>query len=248
MELAKNNTISLRIEGKKITSDKFSDGINNFYGFINEVAFKVFGERHPIKWIVTVGRGSFTLNNSPELVKDLDMKKQEEFFSEIQSGINILEKETTYPKSFNDSALVYLRHLASLPDKENGVTKVDIIIDNKKNTLNKHIITNVDTLINVYGKAMSSITGKLYTITETGGRHVVVYNDRTLKAVYCYFKSDELLQYALKAFGKRVYVYGTISYDSGGKPKSIQVKKIMKFKDESELPHIFKTSGIIKGV
>ncbi|GAI52309.1 unnamed protein product, partial [marine sediment metagenome] len=210
--MAKNNSISLRLEGDKITSDNFSESIHAFYEFVNEVAFKVFGRRHPIKWIVNVDKGSIALKNRPELAKDLDIAKQDEFFVSIQNGIDILGKEAKYPTHFNDTAMENLKYLASLPNKKDGLTKIDIIIDDRKNTLTQHIIANVDTLINVYNEAMSSITGRLYTITERGRRHIVVYNDRTLKAVYCYIKSDELLQYALKAFGKRVYVYGLVSY------------------------------------
>ena len=243
--MAKNNSISLKIEGDKITSDKFSDSIEAFYGFVDEIAFQVFDKRHPIKWIVSVGKGSIALKNKPELISNLDIKKQDEYFNLIQNGIDTLEKEAKYPTSFNDIALGYLKDLALLPNKQNGVTKIDIIIDNKENTLTQNIITNVDALLNVYPKAMSSITGRLSTISERGSFRIVVYDDRTLKAVNCYI-DEELLENVLSAFGKRVYVYGFVSYDSYGKPKSIRVKKMNKFKDENELPDIFKTCGILE--
>ena len=246
VKLAKNNLISLRIHGKKITSDKFSDSIYNFYGFINEVASEVFGVKNPIKWIVSVGKGSIDLLNKPELTKDLDIKKQDKVFSEIQIGIPILEKESKYPSSFNDKAMEHLKKLALLPNIQNGVEKVDIIVNDEKHILTKHIAANVESLLYAYPEAMSSITGRLSTLTEKRGLRIFVYDDRTGKSVDCII-DKEFLKDAIDAFGKRVYVYGTVSYYSNGRPKSIEVKKITKFKDGNELPHIFKTSGILKG-
>ncbi len=246
IKLANNNLISLRIQGKKITSDKFYDSIYNFYGFINEVASEVFGSKNPIKWIVSVNKGSIDLLHKPDLTKKLDPKKQEKVFSEIQIGIPTLERESKHPSSFTDKAMEHLKRLALLPNTQNGVEEVDIIVNDEKHILTKHIVANVESLLSVYAKAMSSITGRLSTLTEKRGLRVYVWDDRTGNSVDCII-DEEFLKDAKDAFGKRVYVYGVVSYYSNGRPKSIKVKKITKFKDESELPHIFKTSGILKG-
>lgn len=234
MELAKNNSISLRLEGDKITSDKFSDGLRTFYKFVDEVAFKIFGKKHPIKWIVSVNKGSIDIKNKPELVNGFDEAKQNEYFSVIQRDIDILEKKVEYPTSFNDKALGYLKELAMIPDRKNGIARIDIIIDEKKNTLTPKIITNIDALLNVFPKAISSVTGRLSTLTERQGFKIVVYDDRTQNAVDC-FINEEFLKNALELFGKRVYVYGLVNYDSRGRPKNIAVKKLEKFGDEQRV-------------
>lgn len=226
------NTITLKLDGDKITSDKFSNGIDIFYKLVNEVAFLVFGRRHPIKWIVGVEKGSVAIKNKPEIAEDLDYTKNYEFFSSLQTGINTLGKEAKYPNFFNDAALGYLKELATIPNQQNGVTKIDIIIDEKESTLTPNIITNIDILLNVYPRAMGSITGKLLTLKGKWGLEVTIYDDRTQNAVNCDMNDGEFLEKALKLFGKRVYAYGLVKYDSRGKIQSMKIKKLEKFGNE----------------
>jgi len=247
-ELVKNNSISLRLEGDKITSDKFSDGIYNFYGFINEVASEVFGVKNPIKWIVNVGKGSIDLLNKPELAKDLDIKKQDKVFNEIQAGIPILEKETKHPSSFNDRALEHLKKLALLPNIQNGIERVDIIVNDEKYILTQHTAANVDAILTKYPVSLGSIEGRLSTLSERGGIKVYVYNAITDKPVICHSDREDFLKEALMAFGKRVYVYGVVYYNTSGRAKSITVKKLLILEDESELPDILKSYGILEGM
>lgn len=82
-----------------------------------------------------------------------------------------------------------------------------------------------DTLLGVHTKAMGSIEGRLQSITERSGLRVSVYDSLTDKAIHCYI-NDDLMQEAMKAFGKRVNVFGMISYDKAGNPKRIKVEEM----------------------
>lgn len=224
------NSITLKISGNKITSDKFSNGIDSFYKLVDEVAFSVFGKRHPIKWIVDVEKGSLKVKNKPELDDDLDIEKSPIFFNSFPDGIQVLEKEKKYPKYFNDNALGFLKDLILIQNKQNGVDKINIVVDEKEITLVPSLVSNIDALLNIYPKAMSSITGKLLTVSGKYGFKVTIYDDRTQNAVDCTLEK-EFEDMALKLFEKRVYAYGFVDYDSRGHIKDMKIKKLEKFGD-----------------
>ena len=245
-KLKKQNSIILKLQGERITSDKLKVGIGAFYGFVNEIASQIYGVKNPIKWIVRVKEGSIILVNEPDLLENLDIQKQDKVFDFIQKGINVLEKEAQYPPFFNDKALEYLQNLATLPsDSGNGLDSIDITIDDKKHTLTPIIAANVDRILGVYSKALGSIEGRLQTISERGSTKFIVYDALTDKGIFCYI-TGELIEDALNAFGKRVYIYGMINNDNRGNPRSIKVEEMKIFNEK--IPTAFEVCGILGGL
>lgn len=240
--------ITLKLEGDRINSDKLRNSINSFYGFVDEIASQVFGKRKPINWIVKVKKGSIDLINEAEVTKELDQSMQDKVFNLIGDGINILNGEAKIPPDYNERALIYLQDLASIPDiHRNGLERIDILIDEKKYTLSKHIAANVDTLLGVKNKAFGSIEGTLHTLSDRRGKIFVVYDSLNDKGIRCTIDDDEIMDKAVIAFGKRVYVYGIISYDKIGNPKSIKAEEIKVFKDSKDLPTAIDVCGILGG-
>jgi hypothetical protein len=241
----KHKVISLKLEGDKITSDKLRSSIGNFYGFVDEVASEISGRKKPIKWIVRVKKGSIILANEPEIAENLNPAITDRIFESIKIGIESLEKVAHRPLSFSDRALEYLQGLAAIPKgRSNGLTGIHISIDRKPHKLTSHVIANVDSILGVYSKALGSIEGKLQTISERGGYKFIVYDSLSDKPVRCDIDEDLILE-ATRAFGKRIYVYGVISYDKNGVPKSIRVQEFKVFKERETLPSAFEVCGIL---
>jgi hypothetical protein len=240
--------ITLKLEGDKISADKLRGSISSFYGFVEEIASQVFNRKNPINWIVRVKEGSIELVNEAELIEKLDQKLQDKVFSLIGDGIDILNKEAKIPSNYNERALMYLQDLASIPDMhKNGLEHIDIFIDKERYPLSYHVVANVDALLGVKFKAFGSIEGRLQTISERGSRRFIVYDSLTDRGVRCNIEYDEIMHEAAEAFGRRVYVYGSISYDSFGDPKSIKVEELRVFKENQELPTASEVCGILKG-
>lgn len=240
--------ITLKLEGDRINADKLKSSINSFYGFVDEIASQVFSRRKPIKWIVKVKEGSIELINEAELGEKLDQNLQNKVFSLIGDGIAILNKEAKIPSNYNDRALLYLQNLASIPDiHKNGLERIDILIDEERYTLSQHVAENVDTLLGVKYRSFGSIEGMLQTISERGSKRFMVYDSLTDGRVRCNIDDDEIMHKATEAFAKRVYVYGAISYDSMGNPKSIKAEELRVFKDNQDLPTADDVCGIIRG-
>jgi hypothetical protein len=62
----------------------------------------------------------------------------------------------------------------------------------------------------------------------------------------CVF-NDGLEDTASRVYGKRVYLFGRITYDSDGRPVNIHVQEIDVFPDEKDLPTFAEVQGILKG-
>jgi hypothetical protein len=246
MEKAKKyRTISLRIKGEKITADKLRSSIGAFYALIDEIASEVSGQRKPIKWIVSVRKGSINLINEPEIVRDLSPKVTDEIFASIKRGIPSLEKNAIRPAHFSDRALEYLQDLASIPkERTNGLEAISIKVETKSYKITPHVIANVDSILGVYSKSFGSIEGRLSTLSERGSLKFIVYDSLTDKPIRCDI-TEELFIEATKAIRNRVYVYGLISYDKNGIPKSIRVQELKTFRDRIELPSAFDVCGIL---
>jgi len=242
----KHRTITLKLEGEKITSDKLRNSIGAFYGFVDEVASEISGRRKPIRWIVRVRKGCIVLVNEPEIVGQLSPKVTTTIFETIEKGIDSLEREAQRPNFFSDRALEYLQELASIPKVRgtNGLTGIRISVDRKPHNLTTHTVANVDSLLGVYSQAFGSIEGKLSTLSERGGFKFIVYDSLTDKPIRCIITEEMILE-ATRAFGKRVYVFGMINYDKYGVPKSIKVQELKMFEEEKKLPTAFEICGIL---
>lgn len=238
------NKIELILHGDKITADKLRKSISAFYNFVDEVAFQVIGKRKPIRWIVSVEGGSIVLANQPE-IDQLSPNVLDDYYNFLNTGIEDLNKTHERPQYFSDQALEYIQELASLPKREDGLNKVDIIINRKPHNLTHHIVANVDSILAIYGKSLGSIEGRLSTISERGELKIVVYEKLTDKAVRCHI-SEDMLEKVTVAFRKRVYVFGLIHYGKDKLPKSINVEEIKILPDKDSIPTASDVYGILR--
>jgi len=242
----KYRMVTLNIKGDRITAEKLRNSIGAFYGFIDEIASEVSGQRRPIRWIVRVRKGSIVLINEPEIIRELSPNVTETIFESIKRGVDSLGKEAVRPAYFSDRALEFLQNLASIPkERSNGLEAISITVETKSYKLTPHVIANVDSILGVYSKALGSVEGRLSTLSERGGLKIIVYDSLSDKPVRCDI-TEELLSEATKAFGNRVYVYGLISYDKNGIAKSIRVQELKTFREREKLPSAFEICGILE--
>ena len=240
----KYRMVTLNIKGDRISAEKLRNSIGAFYGFIDEVASEVSGQRKPIRWIVRVRKGSIVLINEPEIIRELSPNVTETIFESIKRGVDSLGKEAVRPAYFSDRALEFLQDLASIPkERTNGLEAISITVETKSYKLTPNVIANVDSILGVYSKALGSVEGRLSTLSERGGLKIIVYDSLSDKPIRCDIM-EELLFEATKAFGKRVYVYGLISYEKNGNPKSIRVQELKMFEKE-KLPSAYEICGIL---
>lgn len=243
-----NNTIALALKGENITSDKLRDSISAFYDFVTEISAQVSGMREPVKWIVTVRHGSVILLNNP-VVKEENIDIIEKTVDALHYGITNLENKTERPAYFTDKALELLQNLVSVSSAgSDELTEINIAINRGFHVLTRRATANIDTILGLRYKSLGSVEGTLQTISERGGLKFTIYDSLDDRPVRCYIPENlrcEALDVAAKAFGQRIYVFGMISYDQYGTPKTIQVRKLRLFRKKEDIPSAEQICGIL---
>lgn len=241
------NTITLEIEGAKITPEKFTKSIKAFFDFINEVSSDIGGKKKPIEWFVKVESGSIRIQAVPDPVS----APERIIFSTMQTikdGIDILSLQATKPPHFSDTALSRLDDLATLVNGQNtDLDYVKIYVNNDRKDISRRIGANIDQIMGYASKSYGSIEGTLDTVSKRKRFHTVISDPLTNKPVRCYFGNLDMPQAdVLAMFGKRVSVYGLIKYRKDGFPISINVEDVRLFKSEKDLPSARDVLGILR--
>lgn len=245
--MAKGHTskkLTLKIDGQRITADRFLKAISSFIAVINDVSETVTQERSAFRWIVTVESGSAIVHFRPE-----PYRAQAEFvplsMKAINDGFNMLEKRAERPRFWSDNALRKAKDLSEVLEvSERALDHVSVKLDSLQHNITRKISAHVDALIGSEYKSLGTIEGRLRTVTEAGGVHFVVQDPVTHNSVRCNIGEDDVERY-LAAFRKRVAVYGEIRYRKDGEPISIAVHDFRVLRESHELPKAKDVKGIL---
>jgi hypothetical protein len=236
-------TVSLKLEGERITAHKFRRSISDFYSLLDEITNEISGQRNTIQWFVSVKESSIHLISQAEPIH-VNETIVDMVINALNEGLEILEERSIKPKYFTDYALEYVEDMAYLPSREDGLNRISIIVENTTHIITPHTIANISSILELQTKAIGSIEGKLLTLTRRGGSKFVVYDSLTDRPIRCYIP-DEMMPIAISGFDQRVYVFGLISYGKDHMPKSIKVEDIKIFPSKEELPTAFEICGIL---
>jgi hypothetical protein len=102
---------------------------------------------------------------------------------------------------------------------------------------------HMEQLVTVRHHALGSVEGVIETISIHGGKHFVVYDSRTNKAIACRFDDDEWLRMAAQHLGRRVAVLGTVHSNAKGEPVRVDAQSLRVFRTQDELPTAASLTG-----
>lgn len=243
---AKNNpyTLTLKLDGNEVTAEKFVKSVSAFVSIIKDVTESLSGEKNSIKWIVTVETGSTLVHFTPKAVK-VNPTVVQSTIRAVTNGFREIEETAGRPSYWPDSALKSAKEIASVyTPEENALGTIRIIADdNTYSTITKSTSTNVDTLVGTEKRAFGTVEGRLRTVTESGGIHVVVQDALTHANVRCFLEEQDT-EHFLAAFRKRVSVFGEIRYGRDGVPISIKASDLRVMREADKLPTIQEMIGI----
>jgi len=239
----KSDQLTLKIDGARITADRFLKAVSSFVALINDVSEKVTQERGAFRWIVSVEEGSAIVHFRPE-PHHAEARQLPVSMRAIRDGFESLEKRPQRPRYWSDNALRKAKDLAEVLDVATGaLDHVSVKANSHAQQITRKTSANVDALIGSEYKSLGSIEGRLRTVTEAGGVHFVVQDAVTHNSIRCFFNEDNVEEY-IKAFRKRVSVYGEIRYRKDGEPVSISVHDFRVLRESQELP----TANDVKGI
>jgi len=243
--MAKNalHKLTLRIEGPRITADRFVKAVSSFVALINDVSETVTNEHSAFRWLVSVERGSAVVHFKPEPYK-ANPHLIAPSLRAINDGIKMIRKRPERPRFWSDRALRNAKELAEVLDVETGVDHVSVKADQAALDITRKVSANVDELIGSEYKSLGTVEGRLRTVTEAGGIHFVVQDAVTHNNVRCFFDVERADEY-MSAWRKRVAVYGEIRYRKDGVALSITVHKFRVLRESDELPSVRDMRGIL---
>jgi hypothetical protein len=238
--------LTLEIDGPKITAVKFRKGINAFLDVIDEVVKTFSGSNKDVNWIVSVSEGSTKLHLRPEVASSsLPADRLPELLRVIQRGFRIIANGSEIPPYFNEKALKRAKALANTMNGE--IDTITVRWKDQLSLITPAVSANVGTLFRTAHKSWGSVEGRLRIITEVGGYKFFIFDDVVEKEIRCHFQSD-LLESALKSFGKRIIVSGLISYRPDGAINGVEVEVFREFRNSSNLPSADEVYGILSSI
>jgi len=241
-------SIKLKIEGEKgkISLHSLITGLQCQLGILQDLDVAVSGEANgSLDWVV-IDLQLSSLAVAVESQSKIENKNAgPKVVTLCVTGMKQLEDEGVTPPYFPEHSLKLSKKLVGLIGK-NGATGIQISSPFTPSpvTLSPKAAVHIDELLPTKYSSLGSVEGRIETLSIHKTTKFVVYHARTQRAIACQFEQNQL-QHIKDILGKRVNVYGTISYNAKGEPLRVEdIIDIRMLKEEYELPTIKDIHGI----
>lgn len=233
----KQITVVLSSKDKLVPLSSFNTALDQLTILLHEVSREA-SESKPHRIIWGIARLSL---DSPAKISLESIEEEDEGIAQLTTfyvieGLQILQKERTRPKYFNDAALESAERLVRLA--KDGLSSINVYSDapNQQILLSEQIAINISSILE-HLEYYGSTEGTLEIISGREGQPLYfgVHDRVNNKSVKC-FIPNELLDKAFLAFRKRVIVMGNVKSDNNGIPRNIRVQDIEIAPDEKSLP------------
>ena len=238
------HSLTLKIDGNEVTAERFVKSVSAFVSIIKDVTESLSGEKNSVKWIVSVEKGSAMLHFTPKVIK-VNPSVAESAMKAVAKGFREIEQSSVRPSYWSDASLKNAKELSSIYEpKDSALDTIRVLSDGADYASVTNLTgTNVDSLVGAEKKAFGIVEGRLRTVTESGGIHVVIQDPITHSNIRCFIDEPDTERF-IAAFRKRVSVYGEIRYGRDGLPISVKASELRVMRDESELPTVQQIIGI----
>lgn len=237
--------LTLEMEGRNITPDKFLRGVRAFFALIHEVTRGLAGPDQFIHWTVQVKNGSNLVGVVPTKFT-VPPAVLANIYETVQEGIESLEDSDKEPVGFSEPALRHVRELAAVVGTDDiDDTRVRVWTKKQPVTVTHKAVAHVATILQEAYEDFGTVEGRVQVISDQGNLHVFVLEPIHHRRVRCYFGEDQLPAF-MAAFRKRVEVTGRIKYRRDGRPISIHAQRVKEFPDAKDLPTFREMRGIFR--
>ncbi len=235
----------LRIEGTRITAERFLRAVDNFFNLLRNVADDISGQKGAVTWIVSAEKGSQVLTATPEADEQVVANVQL-IAKKIHNGFCEIEKGSSRPEAFSDTALRHARELASVVGNGDGdISRVLLIYDKQSNAISQKTSTHVGDILGARKTEDGSVEGRVTVLSDKKRFNVYIDDTLTGHSVRCTPRNiDE--QELINAFRSRITAIGTVHFRRDGAPVRIEVDRIRVLGKRDELPSFEDVRGIFR--
>ena len=237
--------LTLELEGKNVTPEKFMKAVRAFFGLVNEVTRELAGPKEFIHWTVQVKHGSNLVGIEPGHA-NVRPFLLDNIYALVQEGISSIEDAAIEPEGLPEPALKHIRDLATVAGVgDDDDTKVRIWTKRLPIPVTHKAAAHVTVLLAESYEDFGTIDGRVLVISDEGNLHVFVSEPIGGRRIRCYFE-EEMLPRFLAAFRKRVEIKGRIKYRRDHRPISIFATALTEFPSSKDLPSFREMRGIFR--
>lgn len=236
-----SNQIDIKIEAKKLTPEKFLEGVKEFFALIQGVSKNITGAS--LEWDVEVEKSSRCVR-----MRELNPTRNSEIAIEtVCRGIRALRNGiVAIPEGFTRAEVRSAKILSELSD---GCDVQSVLMRNGGPPEDlTHIIAEVAEKI-LEGQsriAFGSIEGVIVSLSARHGLTCTIDDKIHHREIVCYLQNEEVQKLSVDGYTKRVIASGLIHYAKEGNAVSITADKMRIFKPDSELPTVEDIQAIYK--
>lgn len=233
--------LTLELSGDDITPEIFVRGVRSFFAVLNELTDQI---DDTVGWRIQVKQGSNLIGVYP---RGLPTPSVGRIIDSVGAGLAAIELADREPEEFSEKALIGARDLARLALASDGGVTVQVWTDKQPHAMSAKSIAYIDDILGDAFEEHGAIMGRVQTVSERGGARFVVYDALTDTPIRCVLPDDKLDD-AMRAFGHRSEVYGTIRYRKDGRPNRIKVEDIVVFAPDDDLPTASDVRGLLRNL
>ncbi len=234
--------LTLEMSGSEVTPERFQRATSAFFDLIGEVGKGVALQGERLDWRVQVKQGSNLVGALPG--PGLSLATATGTRRIIVAGLETLRSFVAEPAGFTDRAMMILRRLVgTLPAQDDEDFSVAIWGQRVAVPITRAIADNVKEFLGEAYTDHGSVEGHLRTVSEADGFRIVLYEPLFGRSVRCDVP-EELMPSALELFGRRVEVFGAISYRRDGAVARVRADELVPFPDSAKLPTHEQVRGI----
>lgn len=242
-----SEALELKIDGPRLTPEKFEAAVKDFFAIISGVAKNVSGTYSDADWKVEVDAGStiVRVRKSDDAHKATVSYRAEPIISAVQQGFIALSSGLrTPPPFFTRDEIRAVKDLAELIDKERKfVSTISIKNGDRPVFLSEELARTAEAILSGERQiCFGSVEGYIETFHRKENQPFTCYVREPIyrRSILCTFSKSDAEEVAYRAFRppKRVLAYGLIHYAKEGFPTRIDVDTVRIFPEEDELPSV----------
>ena len=160
--------LTLEIDGKSVTPDKFVRSVRAFFAMLTEVSARVAGKDGSVEWRVQVSQGSNLVSALPSPGQNAAVVAA--IAKAMSEGIGEIETRAARPRHFNERAIKSLRELASVvgtTDRDD--TSIRIWVCREPIKVTHKSVAHAAELLSSAHEDYGSVEGRLRAVTDKGG-------------------------------------------------------------------------------
>ena len=238
--------ISLKLQGRGgwLRPGSLLVAVRAFWGMLRELDVTLSGEpQGSVEWEISAVKKS----GPAEIVFIGHLRTPpKDCLREIRKaaldGVHAVSHSGERPYWFSDPALEKLKVLA---EQHASMDEITVIVDGKEERLEPAAGEHIGRIAGRRYETLSSVVGVLESISVNRGLRFRMSSEITGQRITCRFHSAKILADAKQHLGRRVMVFGQLTFNSLDEPILMRVSGIEPCEPKEALPNIAYMSGRI---